>query len=108
MKKINLDLYNVALRVYDVDEKEKFESNTGCSVPSENYGLCAGPNIWIGRTNGVSVEQIVLHELIHFVDWCIEHSLEAKFSSLWDSTEMRAYGVQYLFGKVMDYVKEAI
>lgn len=105
MKKIKIEIFNEDLRVYLKDEKIEFQKRTGAMVSEDYYGLSCGNSIWIGECKGISTEQIVLHELTHFVDWLFGSRLEMDTGSLWNSTELRAYTMQWLFGRVMMVVE---
>lgn len=106
MKRVNIPIFQQHICIYKADEKEKFEKKAG-KLPDEYYACHSNDCVWIGESKNVSMQGACFHEAVHFVDWLLEHRLDIKLNGpIWDHTELRAYMVQYIGEKIMEYCCE--
>lgn len=107
MKKIGIPMFHEDLRVYRSEEREDFQRYIWSLLGDGYYG-CHGANaIWIGKHSCTTLEQIVVHELTHYVDWLYKEAL-ACGDNMDATSELRAYTIAWLFPRVMKVVKEEI
>ena len=95
VRKIKIDMFNECLRVYMPEELGKFCRDYDIEIKDDYAGCCCGNGVWIGQPE----VWIVAHEVSHFVDWLVEGELRLE-TTLAKSTEVRAYLVGWLTGKI--------
>ena len=96
MKMFLIEPFNVLVKVYSAHEFARFAKDSNADADENNHGLVCENHVWIGSAD----PSVCTHEAVHLSDWVIGQHLGMDMVSLENSTELRAYMVEYLSNKI--------
>ena len=100
MLTLDIPLFNCAVYMYSKKERVAFEEKYDCSV-RDSHAMVCGNGIWLG--DGEDDVGVCYHEASHLTDWLLEDHLEMAIATLDSTGELRAYVLQYLGNKIIEY-----
>ena len=102
MKKIYIKPYNSTIHIYQPDEYDKFLKATGATCQDVLAHTCGG-HVWV---SDLPVEDVGVcyHEASHVCDSILEDRLDTVIRNLADTTELRAYLMEYIGDEIRKYI----
>lgn len=95
MKVIELPIFNMDINVFSCNESKDFEAQTELTITDED-GIQCGNYMWFSTNE----DPLIVHECSHMVDWILEVRLDYKPESFLNSTEIRAYMLEWIYKEV--------
>ena len=98
MKSFYVEPFNVMVNVYAASEFDRWARDSGGEGDSRNHGHTCENYVWINSRD----PSVCTHEAVHLSDWIIGQHLGMDSVSLENTTELRAYMVEYLSVKIFN------